>query len=366
MAIKDYMVIDIAKPVNTYANLTDYFQGRVGDAEAYCKLWIKFGTRPIDMTGKKLRFEGNDPNNTPFIDCGRFDAGDDGDPQHGMVTFYFPQGIFQVEGKWQNAFFKLQDQNGSDISSINLELKVLPNNVEMGITIHPFQPDLERVKAQINQALREMNAQQLLNQIESMKTTVGAYTDLITRNQVLNKPDTIKLINDTMATEAAKLDSKMNALSTQVTSSIRQVQADMDKSAWHYKSLAATVINGAGGWGVCNLAYNDTIYIATYSAWIHVPGNNVFIDFMTNPLSAYVDFTNHTFFTTVMLTGSTEAGGKGYGRVLAGVQLDGNNGGNIGLYSGNDANGNTIYSGSEYGFLLNFNLVGPRGELHGV
>lgn len=364
MAIKDYMVIDIAKPVNTYANLTDYFQGRVGDAEAYCKLWIKFGTRPIDMTDKKLRFEGNDPNNTPFIDCGRFDAGDDGDPQLGMVTFYFPQGIFQVEGKWQNAFFKLQDQNGSDISSINLELKVLPNNVEMGITIHPFEPDLERVKAQINQALREMNAQQLLNQIDSMKSTVGAYTDLITRNQVLNKPDTIKLINDTMATEAAKLDSKMNALSTQVTSSVRQVQADMDKSAWHYKELAATLMNGASGWAKCDLAYNDTIYIATYAGWIKLPGSNVFVDFMNNPLSSYVNFDNHTLSSTMLLTGSVDAAKQGYGRLLAGVKLDGND--RMGLWSNDAAPVNGVASNSDYEGLLNINLVGPRGELHGV
>jgi len=66
MAIKDYLVVDMAKPANTFVNLTDYFQGRVGDAEAYCKLWIKYASRPIDMTDKKLRFEGNDPNNTPF------------------------------------------------------------------------------------------------------------------------------------------------------------------------------------------------------------------------------------------------------------------------------------------------------------
>ena len=364
MAIKDYMVIDIAKPVNTYANLTDYFQGRVGDAEAYCKLWIKFGTRPIDMTGKKLRFEGNDPNNTPFIDCGRFDAGDVGDPQLGMVTFYFPQGIFQVEGKWQNAFFKLQDQNGSDISSINLELKVLPNNVEMGITIHPFEPELEKVKAQINKALREMNAQQLLNQIDSMKSTVGAYTDLITRNQVLNKPDTIKLINDTMATEAAKLDSKMNALSTQVTSSVRQVQADMDKMGWHYKELAATLMNGASGWAKCDLTWNDTIYIATYTGWIKVPGNNFFVDFMNNPASAYINFDNHTLTSVMMMSGSTAASEQGYGRVLAGVRLDGND--RFGFYSNDAAQVNGVSPDSQYDGLLNINLVGPRGELHGV
>ena len=362
MAIKDYMVIDIAKPVNTYANLTDYFQGRVGDAEAYCKLWIKFGTRQIDMTNKKLRFEGNDANNTPFIDCGRFDAGDDGDPQMGMVTFYFPQGIFQVEGKWQNAFFKLQDQNGSDISSISLELNVLPNNVEMGITIHPFEPELEKVKAQINKALREMNAQQLLNQIESMKTTVGAYTDLITRNQVLNKPDTIKLINDTVEAKTAALRTQMNNLQTQVESDVKQVQTDVSQMGWHYKQLTATLLNGASGWAMCDLTYNDTAYVARWYGWIKVPGSNIFVDFMNNPLSSYVDFTNHPLYTTTMLSGNADAGTKGYARILAGVQLDGND--KLGFWSNSTTTATD--SGSTYGGLLNVVMTGPRWELHGV
>lgn len=357
MAIKDYMVIDIAKPVNTYANLTDYFQGRVGDAEAYCKLWIKFGTRPIDMTGKKLLFEGNDPNNTPFIDCGRFDAGDDGDLQLGMVTFYFPQGIFQVEGKWLNAFFKLQDQNGSDISSINLELNVLPNNVEMGITIHPFEPELEKVKTQINQALSDMNAQQLLNQIDSMKTTVGAYTGLITSNQVLNKPDTIKLINDTV-------EAQMNNLQTQVESDVKQVQTDVSTMGWHYKQLTATLMNGASGWAMCDLTYNDTAYIARWYGSITVPGSSIYVDFMNNPLSSYVDFTNHPLYTTVMLSGSVDAGTKGYARILAGVQLDGND--KLSFFSNYAAPATGNDSNSTYGGLLNVTMIGPRGELHGV
>lgn len=312
MAIKDYLVVDMAKPANTFVNLTDYFQGRVGDAEAYCKLWIKYASRPIDMTDKKLRFEGNDPNNTPFIDAGRFDAGDDGDVQLGMITFYFPKGFFQVEGKWQHAFFKLQTNDGKDISTADLTLNVLPNNVEMGIGIHPFESDLEKTRTQINQALREMNAQQLLNQVESMKTTVGAYTDLIEQHAVLNKPETVDLISGIVNPMQTKLTSQMDSLSSSITSQMNAVKANVteqiEKNKVTYEYFNGTMINGCTGWcGGC-LVYIQNIAIGFIMGWTHFPEKSwKNINFATNPLSSKVDFANLPAGATVMLipAGST-------------------------------------------------------------
>lgn len=299
MAIKDYLVVDMAKPANTFVNLTDYFQGRVGDAEAYCKLWIKYASRPIDMTDKKLRFEGNDPNNTPFIDAGRFDAGDDGDVQLGMITFYFPKGFFQVEGKWQHAFFKLQTNDGKDISTADLTLNVLPNNVEMGIGIHPFESDLEKTKAQINQALREMNAQQLLNQLDSMKTTVGAYTDLIEQHAVLNKPQTVDLVSGIVNPFKTDLTNKMSSLSSslngQMSTLKSSVNSQFDKTKWHFEHYDATMLNGCGGWTSGFIFYNDVVLIGRIQGWVKLPQNSwKNINFATNPLASRVKFDNST------------------------------------------------------------------------
>lgn len=355
MAIKDYLVVDIAKPVNTYANLTDYFQGRVGDAEAYCKLWIKFGTRPIDMTGKKLRFEGNDPNNTPFIDAGRFDAGDDGDVQLGMITFYFPKGIFQVEGTWQHAYFKLQDQNGSDISTIDLQLNVLPNNVEMGITIHPFEPDLERVKAQINQALREMNAQQLLNQIDSMKSTVGAYTDLIARNQILNKPDTINLISDQVGQKSVELDRKLSSLSDHLTTNMRNLESAMDKAGFKkVNTVNGTMINGCGGWVDGTIYYNNVIAFGRIFGYVELPAGNKNIDFATNPLNNKIDLSNSTIGQTVTIIPESQDA-----RSTMSVGLDQNHS-TLGLWK---SAGNTTNGKANFSFNLFFDS--PSGTVKG-
>ena len=340
MAIKDYLVVDMAKPANTFVNLTDYFQGRVGDAEAYCKLWIKYASRPIDMTDKKLRFEGNDPNNTPFIDAGRFDAGDDGDVQLGMITFYFPKGIFQVEGKWQHAFFKLQTNDGKDISTADLTLNVLPNNVEMGIGIHPFESDLEKTKAQINQALREMNAQQLLNQLDSMKTTVGAYTDLIEQHAVLNKPQTVDLVSGIVNPFKTDLTNKMSSLSSslngQMSTLKSSVNSQFDKTKWHFEQYDATMLNGCGGWTSGFIFYNDVVLIGRIQGWVKFPQNSLKnINFATNPLASRVKFDNSTIGEVVGIfpDGSNE-------RVTMFCNMVGDDFGQLGLWElwNNDTN----------------------------
>ena len=362
MAIKDYLVVDMAKPANTFVNLTDYFQGRVGDAEAYCKLWIKYASRPIDMTDKKLRFEGNDPNNTPFIDAGRFDAGDDGDVQLGMITFYFPKGIFQVEGKWQHAFFKLQTNDGKDISTADLTLNVLPNNVEMGIGIHPFESDLEKTKAQINQALREMNAQQLLNQLDSMKTTVGAYTDLIEQHAVLNKPQTVDLVSGIVNPFKTDLTNKMSSLSSslngQMSTLKSSVNSQFDKTKWHFEQYSATMLNGCGGWTSGFIFYNDVVLIGRIQGWVKLPQNSwKNINFATNPLASRVKFDNSTIGEVVGIfpDGSNE-------RVTMFCNMVGDDFGQLGLWELWDNDTNYVHDNSA-SMMFSMPFTSPVGVL---
>lgn len=315
MAIKDYLVVDIMKPVSTFVDLTHYFQGRVGDADAYCKLWIKSGSTSVDMTNKKMVFSGKDSNATPFVAAGHFDDDQPGDDrQLGLITFYFPQGIFQKEGKWQEAYFKIQGQDGSEISTIDLTLNVLPNQVEMGISIRPFIPILEETEAKINKALREMNAQQLLNQIDSMKTTVGAYTDLISQHAVLNKPETVDLINSTVNPFKAQINSDLDKLKSSVSSEMNQAKKDVNdavsKSAWHTIISNGTMLNGCGGWVAGQLMYNDSVAFGRLFGYVEIPAGGPTIDFATNPFSSTVDWTNSTLQQIVTLWPSNGNDGR--------------------------------------------------------
>lgn len=307
MAYKDYLEVDIEKPVATFVDLTNYFQARVGDAKAYCKLHIKSGSNSIDMTNKKMTFYGKDSNATPFAAAGGFDDDQPGDDrQLGLITFYFPEGIFQTEGKWQEAYFKIQGEDGSDISTINLTLNVLPSQVEMGISVRPFIPELEKTRTKINQALREMNSQQLLNQIESMKTTVGAYTDLIEQHAILNKPETVDLINGIFNPFSQQLNSQMNTLSSSITSQMNAVKTDvanqLEKAKITDEWANGTMLNGCTGWTYGRIIYITHIAVGFIMGWAHFPEKSwKNIDFSTNPLASKVDFSNVPFGGPVML-----------------------------------------------------------------
>lgn len=313
MAYKDYLEVDIEKPVSTFVDLTNYFQARVGDAKAYCKLHIKSGSNSIDMTNKKMTFYGKDSNATPFAAAGGFDDDQPGDDrQLGLITFYFPEGIFQKEGKWQEAYFKIQGEDGSDISTVNLTLNVLPSQVEMGISVRPFIPELEKTRTKINQALREMNAQQLLNQIESMKTTVGAYTDLIEQHAVLNKPETVDLVSGIVNPMQTKLTSQMNSLSSSITSQMNAVKADvtaqLEKAKIDHEYFNGTMLNGCTGWCGGALIHFPGYAIGFIMGWTHFPEKSwKNINFATNPLVSAVDFSNLPAGQNVMLipNGST-------------------------------------------------------------
>lgn len=370
MAIKDYLVVDIEKPVATYVDLTNYFQGRVADAEAYCKLWIKSGSTPVDMTNKKLRFYGKDSNATPFVAAGHFDDDQPGDDrQLGLITFYFPEGIFQKEGKWQEAFFKIEGADGSNISTINLTLNVLPNQVEMGISIHPFIPILEETEAKINKALREMNAQQLLNQINSMKTTVGAYTDLIAQHAVLNKPQTIDLVNGVVNPMKTKLNGEMDSLKSSIVSQMSSMQSKVDDTVskiprWHsMNQISGTLLNGCSGWVSGNLMWNDDGQNAgILYGWVKLPASSSHaISFSTNPLNSYVNFGTSLMQTVVMFPQDVSSD---VSRTLMGCDIDKNDNNNLGLWhvqrGWKDDQEN--YMG-DLSYAFSFNLVFINGGL---
>lgn len=361
MAYKDYLEVDIEKPVSTFVDLTNYFQARVGDAKAYCKLHIKSSSNSVDMTNKKMVFYGKDSNATPFAAAGGFDDDQPGDDrQLGLITFYFPEGIFQKEGKWQEAYFKIQGEDGSDISTVNLTLNVLPSQVEMGISVRPFIPELEKTRAKINQALREMNAQQLLNQIESMKTTVGAYTDLIQQHAVLNKPETVDLISSTVNPFKQQLTSQMNTLSSSITSQMNAVKTDvaaqLEKARIKDEWFSGTMLNGCTGWTGGRIIYITHLAIGFIMGWAHFPEKSwKNINFSTNPLASKINFDNVPFGGPVMLMpNGTQA------RRTMGLGID--NGTQLGLWNAEDQYNNEIYDPAaditfQYSFVVDSNQL---------
>lgn len=345
MAVSDYCVVDIMKPEQTFVDLTNYFQARVGDARAYCKLWIKSGHQPVDMTNKRVDFYGKDGNATVFKTEGTFLDDQPGDDlQLGMGTFYFPEGIFQKEGKWQEAYFKIVDNNGSEISTVDLTLNVYPNQVEMGVSIKPFMPELQQVEDQVTQALKEMGAQQLLNQLQSMNTTISAYSDLINQKAVPSKTEAQAMIDSSFGKYQQQLTDETNQMKNELEQMSQKI-SNSAGSGWTYNRYAGTLLNGCSGWTSGELLFNGTVVIGRLMGYVNMPSGSHAIDFSTNPLASAFTFTNYTLqqHVTFYPTGNT-AGARG----IYDCRLDGDDNANLALYNagieGDAGAGNILFN----------------------
>ncbi len=190
----DYVVLDLEKPVSTLVDLRNNFQGRVGDSRAYCKLWIKSNGLPLDLTNKHVGFSGVDPKGDKWNAVGWCAADQPGDDQQvGRVTYYFPSGMFRVEGDWDTTstyFYVDDDKKDMHVSTINVYLHIMANEVEMGINAEPFKTDLDKAvdevksyakkrMADIDSALAALNSDTLQMKWKSLNDVLNNYVELI-------------------------------------------------------------------------------------------------------------------------------------------------------------------------------------------
>lgn len=202
----DYVVLDLEKPTQTLINLTNNFQGRVGDSRAYCKLWVQSNGIPYDLTkdGRSVGFSGVDPNGDKWVAVGWAAADQPGDnAQVGRITYYFPAGMFRVEGDWDkdSTFFYVDDENTDmHVSTTNVWLHIFANEVEMGISATPYKSDLDKavdeVKSyaqqkqnEIDNSLQEINSGALMQKVQALSDAIVVYTGLIKQNAVATKDE---------------------------------------------------------------------------------------------------------------------------------------------------------------------------------
>ena len=209
----DYVVLDLEKPTPTLVNLTEHFQGRVGDSRSYCKLWIKSNGMPFDLTknGRSIGFSGVDPNGDRWNAVGWWSADQTGDnAQVGRVTFYFPAGLFRVEGDWDKDstyFYVDDDKSDMHVSTVNVWLHILSNQVELGIDAEPYKTDLDKAveevrsyakekRNEIESEFRYLNSDELKLRIQSLNDVVQTFTNLVKQNAVPTRDEMTTYVND--------------------------------------------------------------------------------------------------------------------------------------------------------------------------
>lgn len=215
----DYVVLDLEKPTQTLVNLNNNFQGRVGDSRAYCKLWIKSNGLPYDLTkdGRSVGFSGVDPSGDKWTAVGWAAADQPGDnAQVGRVTYYFPAGMFRVEGDWDqdSTFFYVDDEETDmHVSTINVWLHIMSNEVEMGINATPYKSDLDKavgeVKSyaqqkqnEIDNSLQEINSGALMQKVQALSDAIDVYTGLVKQNAVATKDEMQSYIDQLLGSKA--------------------------------------------------------------------------------------------------------------------------------------------------------------------
>lgn len=135
--LQAYINIDLLRDQDETININDSFKGRVGDVNSYVKLWIYSNGLVQDLSGWRVLFQGTDPNHDDFRSYLRF--ADDQKLDNikiGRITCYFDENIFQIEGTWEQAFFSFIDPDGNVVSTVNVTLTVLGNNIYARMGLH--------------------------------------------------------------------------------------------------------------------------------------------------------------------------------------------------------------------------------------
>ncbi len=153
VANNQYINFDLLRYQNEVLDITNKFKGRVGDTQDYIKLFITSNSYPVDLRNMKVMFGGVDPKQVAHRHYLDFRADQKTDNlEQGRCTVYFDENTFNYEGKWTQAYFKFIDADGNTVSTVNMKLVAMGDQVcaavgqVANITIDEFDKEYEKVR----------------------------------------------------------------------------------------------------------------------------------------------------------------------------------------------------------------------------
>lgn len=127
------ITIDLAKASTEPIDLTKILNPRVGDGDLKLLFHIVYGQADYDMRGKSMDFLSEGSDQKKIYVSGTTDESSTGDDAYtGNVTFTFPTGTFKTAGTYDvdKTMFRIVDNEGNVISSVNVKMTVLPNDAD--------------------------------------------------------------------------------------------------------------------------------------------------------------------------------------------------------------------------------------------
>ena len=153
VANNQYINFDLLRYQNEVLDITNKFKGRVGDTQDYIKLFVTSNSYPVDLRNMKVMFGGVDPKQVAHRHYLDFRADQKTDNlEQGRCTVYFDENTFNYEGEWTQAYFKFIDENGNTVSTVNMKLVAMGDQVYAAvgqvanITIDEFDKEYEKVR----------------------------------------------------------------------------------------------------------------------------------------------------------------------------------------------------------------------------
>ena len=127
------ITVDLAKASTEPIDLTKTLNPRVGDGDLKLPLHIIYDQADYDMRGKSMDFLSEGSDQKKIYVSGTTDESSTGDDAYtGNVTFTFPTGTFKTAGTYDvdKTMFRIVDNEGNVISSVNVKMNVLPNDAD--------------------------------------------------------------------------------------------------------------------------------------------------------------------------------------------------------------------------------------------
>ena len=203
--LKQYIPVDLLRSQDETIDIADSFKGRVGDINSYLKLWVYSNGLAQDIRNWRVLFFGTDPEHNDFRVYLTMADNQKLDQQRiGRVTLYFPDNVFQIGGKWEEAYLSFIDPDGNVVSTVNFNLVVQGSNfyARMGVhansVIDEFQELVDELSKLVDEDSKEVNDKvaQLKADLDSLgDSTKKDFTDWLNNyKQALN--DAMAEVND--------------------------------------------------------------------------------------------------------------------------------------------------------------------------
>lgn len=232
--LKQYIPVDLLRSQDETIDIADSFKGRVGDINSYLKLWVYSNGLAQDIRNWRVLFFGTDPEHNDFrvyltmADDQKLDQ-----QRIGRVTLYFPDNVFQIGGKWEEAYLSFIDPNGNIVSTVNFELNVLGSNfyARMGqhskSVIAEFQELIDKLSALVDKDSQEANAK-----VAQLKADLDKLGDTTKKdfNDWLNKYK--QALNDAMA-EVNDPKTGLYVRYAQLLDMTKQIQETLKQAQFH-------------------------------------------------------------------------------------------------------------------------------------